>query len=461
VSAALSLRRRLQVGLIFAIGALAVAIYVITKVAGESDAARASAARSTASTIARALRATSPRDADAARLAVGAVGDASAGFCTRDGALDAFAGNGPRGEPVDRPPPPDLADAIRALCRSSGEQQRDTAIRHPRDIAAVVVSDVDHDSSAWAVVRMQRPDGSRGAWLWPVGILAIAIVALAINTLDVLRALRAGIGQLGAALVVLERDLGSSIERPRADELGRIADGLEQMAARLASARSRERGLETRLAHEQRLSALGRVVAGVAHEVRNPLAGIKLRLDVVLRSSIAPPGVVDDVRAALDEVARLDRLVTALLSVARRSTGAEPLALAPLIDERLALLAGWAGERHIELRRRGDARIIGDRDAVSRAIDNLVRNAVEVSPTGDVVDVAIEQRDDGAVVDVVDRGPGVADGVELFEPFSTSKVDGVGLGTFIARSLIGAIGGSITYVREEPWTRMRISLPTS
>ncbi len=459
----LSLRRRLQIGLVFAVGALAIAIYVIGRIAGESDAARERAGRDNATTIARALRASPSHDLAAARAAVGAIGEANAGVCSRAGEIALFAANGPRGEPVDRPPPPDLADAIGSLCRNTGEagDARTSTTRHPRDIAVAAVIDIDAETAAWAVVRIPRPDESSRTWGWPVALLAIAILALAVNTIDVLRALRAGIGQLGDAVVALEQDLRAPITRPRAEELGSIADGLREMADRLARARERELLLQTQLGHEQRLSALGRVVAGVAHEVRNPLAGIKLRLDVALRANTAPADTQEDIRAALGEVARLDQLVTSLLSVARRSAHLENLELAPLIDERLALLAGTAEARGVRLQREGSATITSDRDAVSRAIDNLVRNAIEVSPEGEVVTVAISRDAETIIIDVLDRGTGVPQGVELFEPFSTSKPDGVGLGTFIARSLVGGIGGSITYGREDSWTRMRISLPTS
>ena len=96
--------------------------------------------------------------------------------------------------------------------------------------------------------------------------------------------LRRGAADLRTALVRLEGDLRAPVPRPRALELREIATGLEAMATHLAEARDRELALEATIARDQRLAALGRVAAGVAHEVRNPLAGMKLRLDLLKRS---------------------------------------------------------------------------------------------------------------------------------------------------------------------------------
>lgn len=317
----------------------------------------------------------------------------------------ASAATGPRGEAHAPPPPPDVAEAIRTVCDGGAS----VLLRHPHDVLAVA-----REGDAWGAVRTPVELGRDAAW--PVALFAVAVIAVG-------------------------------------------AEALRRMASRLAAARAKARTYEAQLRHEQRLSALGRVVAGVAHEVRNPLAGIKLRLDVALRSDEATPQIREDLGVALAEVGRLDRLVAALLASARRGTMG-PVSLAALVDERIAIAAPLAGARSVEVHRDGDGELVSDRDALSQALDNLIRNAIEASPPGSPVEVAIQPHADRVELAVSDRGAG-ASGVELFEPFATTKPEGVGLGTFIARSLITAIGGTITYEREDPWTRLRISLPTS
>src|SRR6185436_1681399 len=89
----------------------------------------------------------------------------------------------------------------------------------------------------------------------------------------------------------------------------------------LLAARDATEGLLRELAQKERLAALGRVVAGVAHEVRNPLASIKLRLDLTAAAHSLPEPVALAIKAASHEILRLDRLVSDLLLVAGKKMG--------------------------------------------------------------------------------------------------------------------------------------------
>ena len=97
-------------------------------------------------------------------------------------------------------------------------------------------------------------------------------------------------------------------------ELDDVARGIERLAGELAQA-------QDALAERERLAVLGRVTAGVAHELRNPLAAIKLRVDMAAKSRAVPADVVSNLADVGEEVARLDRLVNDLLTVAGRRTG--------------------------------------------------------------------------------------------------------------------------------------------
>jgi signal transduction histidine kinase len=97
---------------------------------------------------------------------------------------------------------------------------------------------------------------------------------------------------------------------------------------------------------------------------------------------------------------------------------------------------------------------------VARAIDNLVKNAVEASPAGAEVRVVVENDAGLAMVRVEDEGPGVAPERtrELFEPFFTTKSEGTGLGLAISRSIAASHGGTLTYARAGDRTRFSLSL---
>jgi signal transduction histidine kinase len=252
------------------------------------------------------------------------------------------------------------------------------------------------------------------------------------------------------------------VPRPPVPELADLADHIASLAGALARAHVEEERLGTELAQRDRLAALGRVAAGVAHEVRNPLASIKLRVDLGRLKAGTPPELAAELAKVSDEITRLDRLVADLLVVAGRRRGPrEETALGALVEKRAGLLSPWAGERGVRIHVSGDAPMALDADAVARAVDNLVRNAVEASPEGGAVEVLVLDDDRAARVRVLDHGAGVDDArrAELFEPFFTTKPEGTGLGLALSRAIAAAHGGTLTYAREGGRTCFELYFP--
>ena len=224
------------------------------------------------------------------------------------------------------------------------------------------------------------------------------------------------------------------------------------------------RRLEEAVAREQRLSAMGNLAAGVAHEIKNPLNAISIGLQR-LRMEFAPaaPEARQEytrfTRIVEAEVSRLDTIVNQFLALARpiRLTLAdEPLA--PLLKEMLTLLSPQASAQHVRLveeLRLGDARAPCDRQQLTQAIMNVLLNAIQAMPDGGTLTVRADvaapasggAAGSGALarITVADTGPGIRpENLDrIFEPYFTTKDGGTGLGLALTRRIILEHRGSI------------------
>jgi signal transduction histidine kinase len=236
-----------------------------------------------------------------------------------------------------------------------------------------------------------------------------------------------------------------AVRRTGERELDRIIDALNEAGLRLAETQRAAEAMAVRMARTERLAALGRVTAGVAHEIRNPIAAARLQGENALAGDDARRR--EAIGDMLGQIDRLDALVGELLAATQR---AEPKpALVDLTD----FLAGQAA-RYKEIAtakaltiavRCAEGAASFDPAVIGRVLDNLLTNAIRHAPECGTVILAVERSESLLTFTVEDTGAGVpVDMVDrLFEPFVTGRPEGTGLGLAIARELADAHGGRL------------------
>jgi signal transduction histidine kinase len=374
--------------------------------------------------------------------------------------------------------PSDVADAIRTLAKQANETEasatrtiqigsdRIIIVAYPAraDSLEVDVSsaaDAGSSSSIAAVWTMQRLSNLSGVsdkanWA-ALAALILSIIAVSGLAIVTVRDLRSGVSGIEQGLTGLTDDLSQQITPPRTPELARIVSAINQLAATLRVNLARQSELEHDLRRSERLSALGRLTAGVAHEVRNPLAAIKLKVQMARRAGNAPARLDDTFRVITEEIDRLDALVRRLLEFGRTQPLEQSnLDLCELVRHRAALFKDTAERAGVKIELRAPAEAVmveGDRERLAQVLDNLIRNALSAMPDGGRLALGCQAAttEDGlalARLTVEDTGLGIPpeDHERIFEPFFTSSETGTGLGLSIAREIVEAHGGQLNFV---------------
>ena len=230
------------------------------------------------------------------------------------------------------------------------------------------------------------------------------------------------------------------------------------------------RELMSRARIAEKLAAIGRLTAGLSHEVKNPLNAAALQLTVLERRvSRLPPEAQPELRGPLmlvkDEVARLNRIVEEFLAFARpRDLAPAPVDLAVLLGGVADLLAPQAEAAGVRLDRHWENLPIvsGDEARLRQAVVNLVLNAIQATGSGGAVRLEAVQRDREILLSIEDTGPGIPDEIRsrIFEPFFTTKASGSGLGLPLVHSIVEQHEGTISVERgQEGGARFVVTLP--
>lgn len=217
--------------------------------------------------------------------------------------------------------------------------------------------------------------------------------------------------------------------------------------------------LERELVRAGRLQSLGELTAGLAHEIKNPLASLKTA-SAIIADEIPETSPRRKMVAILQrEIDRLAALLERFLAFARPGTMTlAQVSMSEVVEQAVALVKPQAEVRQVALRVEvvpagsPGPMVEGDRDKLTQILLNVLLNAVQFSPAGGVVDVRLQQKlmphGRYAVVGIGDEGPGIvdADRERIFDPFFSTRDNGTGLGLSIASRLIDEHRGYIDLV---------------
>jgi two-component system, NtrC family, sensor kinase len=237
-------------------------------------------------------------------------------------------------------------------------------------------------------------------------------------------------------------DVAVSFSR-RNDEIGDLGRNFNYMMRQLRESREEIETLHrTQMSRAEHLATLGELAAGLAHEIRNPLAGIAGVIEVISRDlpSTSPAcAVIKDVR---QEIAQINRILTDLLETARPHPPQVRVSNLNTTVEHAVMLARQqvlSKPIKIELQKSPDLpEVEHDSDQIHQVLLNLLLNAVQAMDGAGTVRVEIGSRDDFASVTVSDTGRGIPEQhlSHIFRPFYTTKGNGTGLGLSLARRIV-------------------------
>jgi signal transduction histidine kinase len=316
--------------------------------------------------------------------------------------------------------------------------------------------------TAWTMTRVFTFAGSSYRLLVAgLGVLFAAVLAAAALLIQLTMTWSRHVARIESAFAALDIVELPTLSATGERELDRIVMALNDAGRRLAQTRNRADLLARQVATGERLAAIGRVAAGVAHEIRNPIAAMQLKAENALAGDVERK--TQALVIILGQIGRLDALIRRLLSMTEREKlNRAPVALRPFLESCLAPHTELARSKTIAFECSAEAgEATFDPDQMRRALDNLVLNAITAAPSGTAILVAARRDRDNLVLSVRDQGPGPPPGIrdQLFEPFVTGRADGTGLGLSIVREVAAAHGGAARLGDRQAGTTFEIVVP--
>lgn len=275
-------------------------------------------------------------------------------------------------------------------------------------------------------------------------VIIVSLVGGILGITLIIKNLLRQINTINEGIVKLQEDLGYRIPKVPG-ELGRVAQTVNQMAKEL----SEKKKLEEQLQRSERLAALGHLVSGIAHELRNPLSIMRATVQLMEEEIEKPEEINQYTGIIIEQADRQNRIIQELLDFAKPSPPQlGPVDLNQLLDSVLTFTRAYLKNSNIELqvdKEKGLPKVLADGEKIKQVIINLIINGAQAMTEGGRLE--IETRSDGnkAVIQFTDTGEGIAEEnlENIFNPFFTTRDTGTGLGLAISHQIIKMHGGTI------------------
>lgn len=303
------------------------------------------------------------------------------------------------------------------------------------------------------VVALDIPSGHWILIVAAAGALAICVVTLSALFVLIERPLE----ELKRIIRrVREGDLTARVEfAGRNDDVGQLGRQFNEMIQELAGNRAEiERLHQREMARAEHLATIGELAAGLAHEIRNPLAGIAGVVEVMGKELPAQSSSLSVLPEVQDEIRHIQTILNDLLAYARpRPPDYHPADLNATIEQAVLLARQQVRTKPIEILfapHNGLPRIMHDPVQIQQVVLNLLLNGIQAIPKEGKIEVALRQEDESAVVRITDTGKGIPRDslAKIFKPFFTTRKEGTGLGLPLAKGIVESHQGRIEVASE-------------
>lgn len=270
---------------------------------------------------------------------------------------------------------------------------------------------------------------------------------------------------------ISKEDFSQKIDITSQDEIGNLAQSFNDMSRKLLLARERMEVASNKLIQAEKLASIGRISAGIAHEIRNALTSVKLNIQKLVQSDRLDETEKEHLSISQEGIGQMEKFVKELLDFTRVSElNLARFSLEQILDESIKTLADTLELKKVVLEKsyeEGSPQVLVDADKLKQVFLNILRNAFEAVEEEGKINISLsllkEQEGSKIRVFISDNGCGIPEENRetIFEPFYTTKASGIGLGLPIARKIIEQHKGTIR-VKENAaqGTSFEILIPT-